>query len=388
MARKSKQELEELKKKYGVKELYSWSKYNTYKTDHYEYFLKYIKKTPEDRKDGIYGISGGIAHECIENFYGKKDYSNKEMLEYYESKLFDFEMAGLKYDRSDDEKNEKIADKYEACLRHFFSNYKRIPYKLYLEKFIVIKVGNYIFQGYIDAMHIEERVVNGKTEKIVIITDWKTSSIYKGEKISKEKGQLVLYAEGIRQVLNVPLENIIIRWCFLKYVDVDYTQAKGDVKTRTVERNEIASKLSSNVQMWLKKQGYDELEIESYLENMRKSNSLECLPQEIHDKFQIRDCYVEIPLNKEEVNSLKNDIIEKLDEVGEKEKQYAIDKDENIFWQDVTKEDSYRLSNLSGYSRNLHKPYNEYLKGLEMFNINKNESNDDAEEDLSWLINL
>lgn len=383
MARKTKKELEELKKKYGVEDLYSWSKYNTYKTDHYEYYLKYIQRTPEDRKDGIYGISGGIAHECIENFYEKKSYTHKDMLEYYESKLFDFEMAGLKYDRSDDDKNEKIANKYEACLRHFFSNHQKIPYKLYLEKFIVIKVGNYIFQGYIDALHKEDRVFNGEPKKMVIITDWKTSSIYKGDKINKEKGQLVLYAEGIRQVLGVPLENIIIRWCFLKYVDVDYTQAKGDIKTRTIERNEIAAKLSSNAQMWLKKFGYNELEIEECLEGMRESNSIDSLPQEVKEKFKVKDCYVEIPLNETEINELKEDIIFKLDEIKQKEDQYKLDNDEKIFWQEVTKEDSYRLSNLSGYSRKLHKPYDEYLKDLEMFKENKCENVE--EDDLSWL---
>jgi hypothetical protein len=387
MARKTSQELEELKKKYDVDTLYSWSKYNTYKTDHYEYYLKYIKKIPEDRKDGIYGISGGIAHECIENFYGNKDYNHKEMLDLYENKLFDFEMAGLKYDRSDDEKNEKIANKYEACLRHFFSNHQRIPYKLHLEKFIIIKVGNYIFQGYIDAMHKEERIVNEESKKVVIITDWKTSSIYKGDKINKEKGQLVLYAEGIRQVLGIPLENIIIRWCFLKYVDVDYTQAKGDVKTRIIERNEIAAKLSSNTQMWLKKLKYSDVEIETYLDSMRESNSIDCLPQDVRDKFKIKDCYVEIPLSEDEIDDLKNDIIAALDDIKSKEEQYNINKDENIFWQDVTKEDSYRLSNLSGYSRTLHKPYDEYLKGLEMFRTD-NEDDKESDDDLSWLNEL
>ena len=42
MARLSKEELNKIKEQYGVDELFSWSKVNTFMTSPYEYYLKYI----------------------------------------------------------------------------------------------------------------------------------------------------------------------------------------------------------------------------------------------------------------------------------------------------------------------------------------------------------
>ena len=372
MARKSKEQLNKIKKQYGVDDLYSWSKYHTYKTDSYEYYLKYIKKIKEDRSDGIYAISGGTSHEIIEDFY-LKNITNKEMLERYEEKLFDFNLAELKYDRTDEEKNEKIANKYETCMRHFFLNHRRVSHNIQIEKFITINIDGNIFQGYIDSIWAEN--ING--ENHIYINDWKTSSLYTGKKIQKECGQLLLYAEGIRQKLNIPLSRIHIMWCFLKYVEVVYTQAKGDKKNRIIDRHEIASKLKSNAGMWLKKLKYDELEIEKYLDEMTATNSIECLPEDVKEKFEIKDCYVEILIDEDIVNELKEDIIKTVAEIKQKETEYKKNKDEKIFWQEVTDYDSYRLANLSGYSRKIHKPYDEYLKNLEMFKTNNEEEKED-----------
>ena len=44
MGRKTGEELEEVKRKYGVDRLWSWSRFNAYHNSQYEYFLKYIKE--------------------------------------------------------------------------------------------------------------------------------------------------------------------------------------------------------------------------------------------------------------------------------------------------------------------------------------------------------
>ena len=106
-----------------------------------------------------------------------------------------------------------------------------------LEMYCTIKVDDgIVFKGYIDkcGVYIDE---NGK--KKIVITDYKTSTIYKGEKLEKESGQLYLYAEGIRQKTGMPLEDISIRYLFLKYVNVRYLQANGEWKERQRERNHI-----------------------------------------------------------------------------------------------------------------------------------------------------
>jgi RecB family exonuclease len=375
--RKTPEQLEAIKKEHNVSQLWSWSKYNTYKNSPYEFFLKYILKQKEDRKDGIYAVSGGVAHTILEKFYSKElKYEN--MLEEYENALFTFNMSELKYDRSDEEKNEKIAKKYEYCLRHFFQNHNVINKKVDIERFMLINIDGFLFQAYIDFLF--------KDKKNFVITDWKTSTIYSGKKIDSEKNQLVLYAEGLHQ-LGVPIENIKIQWAFLKYVTVQYPQANGEMKERNLSREEIGEKLSSNVKMWLKKADiYSDDEIENFLDMLSTTNNLECLPEDIKNKYIMKDCFVEIPFNQDEINSLKEDIKNTIVEISKKELEYFKTKDERVFWEDITDAKSYYFANLSGYSANIHKPYKEYLDNLNMF---KNKDKDEiTEDDMSWLAEL
>ena len=71
IGRKTNKELEEIKKKYNTDRIWSWSRFNSYHNSPYEYYLKYIKKVPEDRQDCIYTVTGGMAHEIMENLYLK-----------------------------------------------------------------------------------------------------------------------------------------------------------------------------------------------------------------------------------------------------------------------------------------------------------------------------
>ena len=391
MARKSYEELNKLKKKFGVSILWSWSRYHTYKTDHWEYLLKYIQHIKEDRDNGIYCVSGGSCHTIIERFYEKK-IKYEDMIKEYEDSLLTMNIAELKYDRSDSDKNEKIANKYEDCIKHFFKNHQPIIQPHKIEHFIVIDIDGNIFQGYVDFLHIEKyKDDEGNEHKKVVITDWKTSTIYKGKKIDDECGQLLLYAEGVRQTLKIPLEDIVIRWAFLKYVTVQCLQANNKWKERQIERNSIGESLVSSIKMWLKKQEYTQEQIDEYVSDVILNNSLDKLPKEVQDKFVISDCYVEIPLTKEKIDDLKDDIKTTIKEINTNETEYnqlkETDKEqaEHIFWQDVTQADSYRLAVLSGYSRKVHKPYDEYLRQQEMFET-KEQSQD--EDDMSWLNDL
>jgi hypothetical protein len=378
MARKTSSELEAIKKKYNQSRLWSWSRYNCYKTSKYEYFLKYVKKEKETRQS-IYSISGALAHEIIEKFYnGQIKY--EEMIDLYETGLLNFNLMDLKYERSDDEKNQKIAEKYEACIRHFFKNHKVIPYKLMLEKFVLIKIGSYLFQGFIDCCHKE----NGK----YIITDWKTSSIYQGKKIDKEKGQLILYAEALRQN-GVKLEDVIIQWNFLKYINITFMQKNGKEKTMTAERHSWVGKIASKLKMNLKDIGWNSQEIEDALDYSLNFNTIDNLPKEIIELYTFSDCYVQIPYNQQEIDTLKEDIINTITEISKKEKEYELNQDDKVFWEEVTDEQSYYFANLSGYNANQHKPYAEYLLKQDMFLKDEYKVlNNIEKDDTSWLDEL
>lgn len=383
MARKTGEELNEICSKLGIDTLWSWSRYHCYKQDRWEYYLKYILHKKEDRTNSIYCVSGGNVHDIIENLYtGKIKY--EDMPEAYEDSLFTMNCAELKYNRSDSDKNDAIANKYENCIRHFFKNHNQINQSHKVEHFITIKISDNIYmQGYVDMLYIEPYVdEEGNKRQRVHIVDWKTSTRYQGKKIDEECGQLVIYAEGIRQALKIPLEDIVCEWNFLKYVTVTYEQKNGNKKDRYIERNAIGESLINTAKMWLKHFGYED-DIEKYTDEMILNNNIDCLPSEVREKFVIKDCYVQVPLSEERIEDLKTDIVETVGEINSKADEYSQTKDEDLFWQEVTDADEFRLATLSGYSRLKHKPYDLYLKEKELFidEDKQTDSDDTSEED-------
>lgn len=386
--RKTSKELNELCAKLNVDRLNSWSRVNKYNISQYEYFLSYILHIKEDRNTSIYGASGGFAHEILEKYY-KKEIKYEDMQSEFEDALTTLEIAELKFDRSNEEKNENIKQKYIENLRHFFKNHVAIKCKVDLERFILIKVGKYYFQGYIDLTKKDD-------DGNFIIQDWKTSSIYKGEKAVKEAGQLILYAEGLRQ-LGIPIEKIKICWNFLKYCSIETLLANGKTNIREIERCKIGESLKSNVKMWLKKCGYED-EIDYYINLLIETNNIECLPKEVREKYNINDCYVFINLTEEILNNFLDKVEKTLDEITDKEEKYNKTKDNKLFWdsEENVEKQSYYFANLSGYSPNLNKPYAEYLDKLKQKEESKNnvfagvgnELNDDTDDDLAWLKNL
>lgn len=358
MARLTSEELQTLMKNEGVSRIWSWSKWNCFHTSPYEYFLKYILHKKEDRTDCIYTTTGGIAHDIMERRYtGKLPY--EQMIDDFEDGwVTAFNIAEMKFDRNSPEKNDKISQKYYENLKHFFMNHTPLKYKPVIEQFVKAKIGDNLFQGYIDVCFKDD-------EGNFNILDWKTSSIYKGKKAENECGQLVVYAIGLNQQ-GVPMDKIRICWNFLKYVSIQYEQANGAVKTREVERCKIGESLQTNAKMWLKKLGYTE-QVDDYLKLLLDTNSIECLPKEVQEKYIISDCYVYVPLTDELINRWKETIISTINDIELREKDYEETHSDKAFWDtdESVEAQSYYFSTLCGYSPNLHLPYKAYLERTE-----------------------
>lgn len=381
--RKTKEELNEIKKRYGTEVLWSWSRYNTYKTSPFEYYLRYVLHKKEDRDNNIYSAMGGFVHDILEQLYTNQiKYEDMDSL--FEDAWLTTEIADLKFDRNDSEKNKKISNKYYKNLKHFFANHNAIPYKVQTEQYIIIKIGNNIFNGYLDGCYKDD-------DDYYTIFDFKTSTIYKGDKALKECGQLLLYAIGLNQ-LGIPFEKIRICWNFLKYVNVQCEQANGKIINREIERSEIGEKLQSNAKMWLKKFKYSDDDIMLYLDALAQTNSTECLPDDVRVKFEISDCYVYIEITEDLVNNLIKDITDTIYEINQKEIEYNKTNNDKLWWdspEEVIKQ-SYYFATLCGYSANLHLPYKKYLEDFEK-QKNGNVFSGvgvETEEDLSWLNDL
>ena len=365
MARKTYEELQEIMKQENVSRIWSWSKFNCFKTSPFEYYLKYILHKKEDRQDCIYTSTGSLAHDIIEKFYtGKIEY--QDMINEFEDGWTTlYNIAQLKFDRNNEEKNKSISEKYYIDLQHFFNNHTPLKYKPVIEQFVKVKIGNNLFHGYIDCCFKDD-------EANYHIIDWKTSTTYKGDKAKKECGQLITYALALNQ-MGIPMNKIKIAWNFLKYVTVQYEQANGTIKTRDIERFELGEKLQSNLKVWLKKLGYED-QMDEYLKMVIDTNSIDCLPEDVQAKYVISDCFVYIDLTDKLIDSWVEDIITTIKDISLREKDWDETHSENVWWDtdESVKAQSYYFSTLCGYSGALHKPYGEYLKKLE---ASKNGSN-------------
>ena len=395
MARLSKEELDEIKEKYGVDRLWSWSRMNTFVNSKYEYLLKYILKAKEDRCDSCYTTLGTICHDTLDRFYeGKIEY--EDMIgEYEDGFTTAITIADLKFNRSDEEKNKSIGEKYNENLIHFFKNHKVYEHKLLIEKPIVANVDGNVFVGYIDALYKDE-------EGYVYPIDFKSSSIYTGDKLAENSGQLILYSIGLSQ-LGIPLDKLRPQFNFLKYCTVQYRLKKGDVKYRNVERCKLGESLQSNARTWLKHFGY---EPDEYLKQMLDTNSIDCLPDEVKQMYILTDCSVSVNLNEDVVKKWKEYITVTLKDITLREQDYQDTKSDKCFWDDEesVKKQNYYYSNLCGYSANKLLPYKEYLEKLEASkngdifgnlgmpsitsSTNKVIGSKSDELDLSWLDSL
>lgn len=331
----------------------------------FEYYLKYIRHINEDNNNCAYAPLGGLVHDTLEKFYSG-EITYEQMLEDFDRGwMVNIDIVDLKFNRNDKKMNDSIKYKYKQDLIHFFENHEVLERndnnKLELERFILIKLRQDIYlQGYIDVLRILE-------DGTYIVGDWKTSTIYKGKKALDECGQLVMYAIGVHQCLGVPYEKIKIGWNFLKYQNITVEQKKGNKRVREVERIKLGESLTSNVKTWLKHFKYSEKEIDDYILKLVDTNSLECLPEEVQEKFESNDCWVYVELTEDLINIWKEKIILNIDTITSKTEEFNKTKDIHLFWddEDSVKAQSYYYANLCGYSANLLLPYKQYLETLE-----------------------
>lgn len=396
MARLTYEELEKIKNKYNTDRLWSWSRMNTYMTSKFEYFLKYILKSKEDRCDSCYVTLGSICHSVLEKFYeGKINY--EDMIgDYNDGFTTAIIIADLKFNRLDEEKNKSIGEKYNENLIHFFQNHVPYKYKLLVEKPIVANINGNVFVGYIDGLYKDD---DGNYYPL----DFKSSSIYTGKTLEDNSGQLTIYAIGLNQ-MGIPFEKIKPQFNFLKYCTIKYEQKNGAVKYRNVERCKIGESLQSNAKTWLNAFGY---EPDEYLMQLLDTNGIECLPEEVREKYEITDCHVEVELNEKIIEKWTNFISTTIKDIELREKDYEETKSIQCFWddEDDVKAQSYYFANLCSYSATKHLPYKAYLEKFEeaqkeqdmfsgIFGTSSSASsskvieNSKNDVDLSWLDNI
>ncbi len=324
--RLSKEQLLDLEKKYNVNRLYSWSRVKSFMTSPYEYYLTYILNKKPDLPETSYTSFGNGCHNLLEKLYsGELDNNDfySAFIEMWDNKLL---TEKLNFCRDSDIRNNSIANKYRENLDHFFKNHKKIFSNIEVEKFLCAKLGDFVFQGYADAVARDDL---GN----YIIIDWKTSSIYSKKDLVKNSGQLIFYAIALNQS-GIPLDKIKIAFAFLKYCDITYEKER---RGKLCEAHSIIERSKIGEYSGIK---------------------------------QIDDCFIFVELNQESIDDVKHFLINGAMKIEEAEKKYRETCDESIFYDsdESISANYYYFSNLCGYSRKLHKPLDAYYNKRGVFN--------------------
>lgn len=363
--RLTEEQMNELMAKENVTRAWSWSRLGCFHNSMYEYYLHYIKHEKEDRADSIYVITGGLSHDILERFYNN-EIKYDDMIDYFtDGWVTAYDIGELKFDRTDAEKNKKLADKYYKNLVHFFKNHNVMNNPL-MEMFVKIKIDKNLLIGYIDAITKDD-------DGYINVIDFKTSSIYKGKNLLDKSGQLCLYCLGLMQQ-GVPLKKLRASFNFLKYCNITYQQANGAIKEKTVERIKIGESIQANLKMWLKKLGYDDNDIKYYCDLVIQHNSIDVLPDDVKEKYKVEDCYVYVPLSKELIAKWIDYVNTTIKDIELREKDYEETGSDKCFWDsdDDVKSQSFYFANLCAYSPYKHRPYQMYLEKQEKLSKERN----------------
>lgn len=364
MGRLKKEQLELIKEKMGVEELWSFSKVSTFTQCSWLYYLKYVKKI-RVKGDSCYTWWGTAGHDLIQGLYDG-EHTYEEMANKLEEKI-------LEYNLLDDPKlkfpEQSQFESYIANLRHYFSNVKKLPYKVVNEKPVLASFEGdekYVFSGYIDSEFFDE-------DENFVILDYKTSSLsgFSGKKLLEKSRQLMIYAMGISmfgrmiegKMTPIPIDKIKLRYDMMKYLNVTYPQKNGELKTTKAERRgwvgkiavplrkdlegvekdiekaekEIAKldkkrnakvrteeekvELSNQILEIhakiddLKENHFNIIEINDMVEYAINNNTLDNMPQFVQDKYVVTDCYIDVPLDKEIIEEFKSELIDTLNKI-------------------------------------------------------------------------
>ena len=378
--RLSNEEIHKIMEKNDCKYTLSWSKLNTFVEAPYSFYLKYVHnpRIPEEKRNS-YAFLGDVVHSGLEAFYaGTKDIDT--IIDDFETKIMEQRLSDMNFVK-DEDKNSKIEQNYYSCIKHFLKNYKRKSKNSKLEVFVGYKFNDYFMQGYIDHMY---PLIDENNYQYVVIEDFKTSTLYSGAKIEQNSGQLKLYAYMIHKNYNIPIDSIKIGWNFLKYVGVDIEQKNGKVKESKILRNELPDKLFQKMKTWAKHFKYSDDDIVKFYDIMKNNNEefkdvniFDGIPTEIAEKFNMHDCFVEIPFDEQVLTNFIQYVSDTIEDMSNKINLYKVTKDDKIFWSNIDASNSFYYLNLCGYTSKHHLPLREYLNKISSFEGTPNKQIDD-----------
>lgn len=305
------QQKEKLRKEQGVDRIWSFSMINSFHNCPWEYKMKYIDHERVNN-DNAYTIFGTECHDTIQGYYdGTFTYDDmRKEWDRFVNK-WENDPAGLRFD------TDKIKAGYLNNISHYFSHTDVTDKQGHNELPVVTKLTTnqeqkLVFVGYIDSCF------KGKDGSFTLV-DYKSSSksSFSKSKLPEKSMQLMLYAMGIHQQYNIPLDKINCKFDMMKYCTVHFKQENGKWKESVQERSKWVAKMNKKLETKLKKLGYDDTTAMLDISQAAANNNMDNLPKEISEQFYITNYLIELPVNEETMQQAMDSIIERCQEILE-----------------------------------------------------------------------
>lgn len=304
--RLSNEQQEMIKAKFGVNRLWSFSRYNTYVEQPWEYRIVYLEH--KVRTSNVYTYLGTYCHDIIQDYYdGKLKYEDmskrfNEVIEEWKTTSYHF-------------MSEKVRDSWLANMDHYYKNTSTIKAKVLNERpvCLVLKDNvtdkNVVFIGYLDSEYFDE-------DGNLIIMDYKTSSKgeFTGAKLAHKSLQLKIYAMAVSQQRGIPLHKIKLRYDMMKYVNVSYLQKNGKWKSTLQERSKWVASQDKKIRTLLMENGMDIFDIDLVMATAIAMNDISDLPKEVQDCFKISNGYIDVQIRPDEAKNIEQMILKNIRE--------------------------------------------------------------------------
>ena len=250
MTRLSREQLNELKKKYNVDRIWSFSRVNAAQSCFWDYWARYVKHMDIDGSS-IYTEWGTNSHDLVQEFVAG-DINAEEAPVKWKEYIGKWEQDpnAFQFD------TKQIERGYLNNLKHYFSHLTTIKgTNIQNEKPVLARIGDkkqFVFVGYIDTQYTDE---DGNT----VLVDYKTSSksSFSKAKLPEKSRQLMLYAIGKHQYNHIPYDKIKCRFDMMKYLTVHYRQENGKWNTSIQERAKWVAKMEKKLTTKLKKLDFE-----------------------------------------------------------------------------------------------------------------------------------
>lgn len=328
----------------------------------------------KNRRQNVWGILGGKFHDKLEEItLGKADKSELKPLVTQE--LENLEIIGVDFPK-DSRGNDTIKHNWITNMRHFSNNFEPLTGEFETEELLIYKLDeDHYLQGYADLIKYND-------DGTCSILDWKSSSLYSAKDFEHAAHQLRIYGLAKEQSDNVTVRDL--SWIFMKYVEVQYigkkrkNSSKEEPISKVIERRKIAKEMQDLIEGDLRACGYEDMDIDMYIGEMLKGNSLEGLPKPIRDKYTIKTYIKTIPFQgdiKGQKKTLEY-IRETINEFESRDEKKEEDWEPREFTQTTktgnVKEDTFFCNALCDFGAT--------CKYLQIFNDTKSLVNDEIDE--------